>query len=152
MTPVGARSRATGVARLSTVHRALVPECTQPASDTTQKQPSGILIRFGEILRVEGIGSAAFSCVRLLAALRFRCPSTVTFTRLTAPGIPAIGMPGSGTRVGDSNRAESNIRLSKDLSSNIDNFCRLWPLFRQLYFVPAGTGPNTSVEVCWRKG
>jgi hypothetical protein len=31
---------------------------------------SGILVRFGEILRVEGIGSAAFSCVRLYLGRR----------------------------------------------------------------------------------
>ena len=38
MTPAGARSRAAGVARLSTVHRAPVPEGTEPVSDMAQKQ------------------------------------------------------------------------------------------------------------------
>ena len=39
---------------------------------------------------------------------------TITFTRITAAGIMAIGMPGSGTRVAGSNGAEPNFILSKD--------------------------------------
>ena len=50
---VGMRSRASGVARQKTGE--------MPSSPLA----SGILIRFGEILRVKEIGSAAFSCVRL---------------------------------------------------------------------------------------
>src|SRR5208337_2458905 len=40
---------------------------------------------------------------------------TITFTRITAAGIMAIGMPGAGTRVAGSNGAEPNFLLSKDL-------------------------------------
>jgi hypothetical protein len=39
---------------------------------------------------------------------------TITFTRITAAGITAIGMPGTGTRVAGSNGAEPNFLLSKD--------------------------------------
>jgi hypothetical protein len=84
MTPVGARSRATGVARLITVHGALVAGCTEPASNMAQKQAlgSGILIRFGEILWVEGIESAAFSCVRLYMRRRAPARGSWQFHRL----------------------------------------------------------------------
>jgi hypothetical protein len=41
--------------------------------------------------------------------------STVTFTRFTANGILAIGMPVSGTRVTGFNRHESSIRISKEV-------------------------------------
>ena len=40
---------------------------------------------------------------------------TITFTRITANGILAIGMPGSGTRVTGSNGPESSILLSKEV-------------------------------------
>jgi hypothetical protein len=40
---------------------------------------------------------------------------TITFIRITAAGIMAIGMPGTGTGVAGSNEAESDILLSKDL-------------------------------------
>jgi hypothetical protein len=40
---------------------------------------------------------------------------TITFTRITAAGIMAIGTPGAGTRVAGFNGAESNILFSKVL-------------------------------------
>jgi hypothetical protein len=43
---------------------------------------------------------------------------TITFTRITAAGITAIGMPGTGTRVAGSNGAEPNFLLSKDPMKN----------------------------------
>ena len=36
---------------------------------------------------------------------------TITFTRITAAGIMAIGMPGAGTRVAGFNGAESKILI-----------------------------------------
>ena len=45
--------------------------------------------------------------------VRFMC--TITFTCISAAGIMAIGMPGSGTQAAGFNRAGSNSILSKDL-------------------------------------
>ena len=58
------------------------------------------------------LGSSAVGLARTLkrtgsTTVRFMC--TITFTRITAAGIMAIGMPGSGTRVAGFNGAESTI-------------------------------------------
>jgi hypothetical protein len=65
---------------------------------------------------------------------------TIMCTRITAAGIMAIGMPGSGTRVAGSDGAKSDILLSKDLMKHRQFFATKWE-------VPLISGRKRETEI-----